>query len=256
MLTMLFVFFAMQCFAGEDKKGPSSFDISKMIQDEVLKAMQSNSQLDRFIVLNVAPVVNVSMQNDGVNATVTAHQDQKAATSSSADALIDAKGIDISKRLEDFRDSTCAFLGQNKLKTACCVVGVGYGIIMFRLYSANQLLRAHDSWCNWKEAVPLQHLALTPYQDLVAQFTIDLQKKHYLQHSQSSPKKLYTLFWNDLQAEMSCLQSYLKICHMTKALRCSRLFFFSYDQAVIEEKLARLQFIFDLFVRIQAEELK
>jgi len=243
-LVLLSFLFVSQCFAAEEKEVLSNAYIASLVQEEVQKAMAK----ERFTINIVLPTTNTNTNN--VAATVEARQN------ASLDGNVGIHGVDLSKRLEGFRGTMSAFLFQNKVKVACSVVCMGYGLIALKLYGASQLLRSQDSWCNWKEAVPLQHLALTPYRDLVAQFNIDLQKKHYLQHSQSPQKKLHVLFWDDLQAEMLCLQNYLKIIRMTKFTCCSRLFFFSHDQAVIEEKLARLQFVFDLFVRMQAEDLK
>lgn len=182
-------------------------------------------------------------------------QDEQNSTQLSS-IVNDGSGAAVDKKRDESDLHSFAFLLDNKLKIFGLAVCFSYAWTTYRIHLANQILSSHDSWCNWKSAVPLHHLALSSNQDLVSQLNIDLQKKHYLNHSNSPKKQLCQLFFSDLQEEMVCLRSYLKILKSAKAIRCSQLFFFSYDQLIIEEKLARLSFVFDLFIRMQADDAR
>jgi len=142
-----------------------------------------------------------------------------------------------------------------------------YGLAAYKLHLVHQLIESHDAWCNWKEVVALSHLVASPYQDTIKQLHIDIAKKYFsLSLKEQSLNKqtlnkqtltgpnesAHVLFLKEIQEEINLLKNYLWWNSAIKTLHCSGCFYIV-DVCVIQEKLSRLNFMVDIFIRWQVE---
>lgn len=146
---------------------------------------------------------------------------------------------------------------EHKWKLLALTIAASYGAIIYKIYQVEQQLQKHDSWCNWKSAIPLQHLMLTQTSDLISQLNFDMYSKYGLIiKNMSDTSTIPDLFLHDLQEEINLLQRYLSLLNIASTLHCTRLFCLKYSMDIIEEKQARLMFVYNLFMMIQTQQKK
>lgn len=129
-----------------------------------------------------------------------------------------------------------------------------YSALSYKIYQAHKLISMQDSWCNWKEVVPLQHLLLSSEKDLINQLSISIQKKYFLLPFVTLDHYSYMIMLQEIKAEQVALQQYETILQAASSFYCSRFFYFSIDKATIDERLARLSFILDLLIKWQMQQ--
>ena len=127
--------------------------------------------------------------------------------------------------------------------------------ILYQIRFTCLLIKQHNSWCNWKSVIPLNHLQLSDHEDLFSQLKFDIGKKYAQQNILHARCDFATVFIQDVHAELNNLNTYLNWYETIQTIYCSRFFNFPFDCATIEDKKARLHFILDLFMTTQAKKI-
>lgn len=153
-------------------------------------------------------------------------------------------------------DSLCN-IGNSLLAHKCklCMLGIftSYSYLLYQFKRTENLLAQCDAWSNWKSVVPVAHLSLASSDDLLEQLQFDILKKYTLKSKTLLTSDLLAMFVDDLKYELACLQHYLTWRKFITKCHCASLFSLQFDQQTIEEKIARIHFIFDLFIKIQSD---
>ena len=118
---------------------------------------------------------NTATQDNQIAASSDSSSNSKSDLESSVELGVHKSILD--KNTDGYDLNLLSLLLDNKLKAFGVAACSCYAWATYRIHCANKILSSHDSWCNWKSVVPLQHLALTQYQDLICQLNMDLQKK-------------------------------------------------------------------------------
>ncbi|MCX5924135.1 MAG: hypothetical protein NTZ68_01800 [Candidatus Dependentiae bacterium] len=140
----------------------------------------------------------------------------------------------------------------SKFKICALSLLSSYALTAYKLHLVHELLESHDAWCNWKEVVALSHLISSPYEDTIKQLQIDTAKRYFILSTNQSNQDAHVTFLKEVQEEISLLKNYLWWSSAIKTLHCSGCFYMV-DACVIQEKLARLNFMIDIFIRWQVE---
>jgi hypothetical protein len=144
---------------------------------------------------------------------------------------------------------------EHKWKLIGLTLIASYGVIAYKIYQVEQYLQQHNSWCNWKSAIPLPHLMLTPTTDLVSQLNFDMNCKYGLVITNMNDiTTIPDISLHDLQAELGLLDRYASLLNIASRFHCQSLFCFNYSIDIIEEKRARLLFVYNLFIMIQTQQ--
>jgi len=138
-------------------------------------------------------------------------------------------------------------LKENKWKIAAAMAAVTYGYFWYKIFKTNQILKQKNSWCNWKEAVALSSLMVTSQHDLMTELLQEIQKQQLLRQNLKDCSSGIVCFVKEITDELQLLQSYVQLYDMCRRFYCSKLFYFTIDYVLLQEKIARLYFLIDLF---------
>lgn len=217
----------------------------KTAQDASLKASQQSIQDTNVNVshsVNVRHTVAVELPDIGLSDFKKYLTDQYDSSKNQCSSLLQSMGNTII---------------EHKWKLIALTLAASYAAIVYKIYNIEQLLQKHNSWCNWKTAIPLQHLMLTQTTDLISQLNFDMYCKYgMIIKNMSDTSTIPDLFLHDLQEEINLLQLYTSLLNIASTLHCTRLFYFKYSIDIIEEKRARLTFVYNLFMMIQTQQKK
>lgn len=131
---------------------------------------------------------------------------------------------------------------------AVCLASA-YVFVYYHVYNLNKLLECKTSWCRWKEVIPLHQLCMGGCDDVIGQLMFDIHKKYYQKESVAAALVDDQLFIKDVLAERSILQWYLSMQTWTNRLYVARFFPLRYTKEMIQEYIARLEVITDLFLQ-------
>jgi hypothetical protein len=153
------------------------------------------------------------------------------------------------------RASISKTLKSHWIKICIGTAVASYVWILYQIRFTCLLIKQHNSWCNWKSVIPINHLRLTNPADLLGQLKFDIGKKYAQEHIHHARCDVATIFIQDIHAELANLNTYLKLYETIQQAHCTRFFNFPFDVASIEEKKTRLYLILDLFMTSQTEKI-
>ncbi len=122
-----------------------------------------------------------------------------------------------------------------------------YSYLLVKIYTIHRLLENPKSWCLWKEEIPLNRLSTLDSLELLTQLHIDICKKYF--DATKIPKDICLLkyFLEDINYEKSMLVFYKSIYSYSNFFYISKLFKFNKTVEQIDQYIARLNFLIDLY---------
>ncbi|HSW75586.1 MAG TPA: hypothetical protein VLG50_00935 [Candidatus Saccharimonadales bacterium] len=236
-----------------------TFDIhsaSKLIDNQTSVTKTADNQRSVNVVVNVTGNGNAANSATADSGSIAASVSKQYIVDHKIDFGIVSSLNDVLTKLHHAGESTYTsvqnIFGIGKYKLCALAVISAYGIASYKLYLGNQLLESHEAWCNWKEVISLSHLVTSPYEDTIKQLMIDIQKKYFSLSGKEPAQSMYALFFKDVQEEIDLLKNYLWWSNNIKTLHCSGCFYLQ-ESCVLEEKIARLNFMIDIFIKWQVE---
>ena len=209
---------------------------------------------------------NITVTGTGTAASATTAESTSLASNTSKQYVVDHKiDFGIISSLNDLvskSQSLCecshrsfqsfSFPGIGKYKLCAMGLFSSYAFVAYKLHLVHQLLESCDAWCNWKEVVTLSHLVTSPYEDTVKQLQIDIAKKCFSLSLKDLNQNGNVQFMQEVQGEINLLKNYLWWSNIIKTLYCANCFYMC-EEGLIQEKLARLNFMVDIFIKWQVE---
>ncbi len=185
-----------------------------------------------------------SSSNSTVEHTVTHNMDLHIATIFNA----------CKQHMHNSTSSFTQVISQNKGKVFATLMSCIYFYLYFTLQKSYKIITRKESWCNWKENINLPHLMSEPYHDIIHELILTIQKKYLLEEKQSKLCITQT-FLQDLKTELQLLEQHLTIRQYVKSWYCFKLFPLIHDLDILQEKIARLYWLLDIFATWQTKEV-
>ncbi|MFA5998580.1 MAG: hypothetical protein WC747_01000 [Candidatus Babeliales bacterium] len=209
-------------------------------------------------------VIEIQIDNQSNAGSTTNTDSFSAASNTSKQYIVQHKhDFGLVSSLNALLSKTQSFqpsISISKFKLIAMGLLSSYALAAYKLHLVHQLIESPDVWCNWKEVVALSHLVASPYEDTIKQLHIDIAKKYFSlslteqslkeQSLKESNQSAHGLFLQEIKEEINLLKNYLWWSSAIKTLHCSGCFYIV-DACVIQEKLARLNFMVDIFIKWQ-----
>ncbi len=224
----------------------SDIKTTEAIRNEVKKAIEDLAWAMKLTQSNAVTTQPTSIHNHIHNAATS------GSTSNPTSSAIAANEPEQTKK-----DSAVAienkigiqeFLKTYAWHTSGIVISTWYLYAFYQIYQTNKLLNNPYSWALFKEEIPVTRLTTIQRAELFKELHLAICKKYLNSADCDNGQKVMLKFLADLSYEKSRLESYLIYQTVISNCYLSKLFPTFKKTEQVEESIARINFLMDLYI--------
>lgn len=219
-----------------------NFDIQNFIRQEIEKELRRNIPATQIPIHN--HIYTSSTAQNQSNPSIQTMENNKAKEENPYLQSVEKTLLSLFEQKNKFKVSLIEY----KWIIASSCLASFYLYIYNQIYQINKLLDDASSWHLFKEEIPLSRLKTINRNDLFKELQLAVCKKYISPCQPDSSQKVMIKFLEEISLEKAALEKYLQYQQIITCCYTSKIFPTLKKTEHIEEAIARINFLIDLYI--------